>query len=171
MDPAQVPTLLADEQMAHLRLARVGAQTSAPVHRLYSGHRRKSWVVDDADELLELRARARTFDGAYTRAALGNLGYALVVLKVFTAEFARIGLIYVILAVLVMLIAQLRRRRSDHDFADTHRPSDPAQASVQASQRIWGREFRTSGDVVVLLGVVCTALYIAIFVLIMQLEG
>ncbi|BGP51477.1 hypothetical protein JCM10450v2_007419 [Rhodotorula kratochvilovae] len=192
MDPAQVSALFADEQIAHLRLSVDGAHhPREPIHRLYSGahvslyseksaltpaapptgHRRKSWVVEDADELVELRARSRTFDGAYTRTALGNLGYALVVLKIFTAEFARIGLIYVILAVLVMLIAQLRRRRSDHDFADTHRPSDPAQAAVQASQRIWGREFRTSGDVVVLLGVVCTALYVAIFVLVMQLEG
>lgn len=117
---------------------------------------------------------------------------------------------YVILAMLVMLVGQLRRRRSDHDFAgeslasplrsvrgalaqcldtalsdgvqedtladstvpmtDSHRPVDAAQAAARANDRVWGREFRTSGDVVVLLGVVCTALYIAIFVLIMQLD-
>jgi len=56
-------------------------------------------------------------------------------------------------------------------LADSHRPATAAQAAARANDRVWGREFRTSGDVVVLLGVVCTALYIAIFVSIMQLEG
>lgn len=28
------------------------------------GHRRASWVLEDPDALIELRARARTFDGA-----------------------------------------------------------------------------------------------------------
>lgn len=45
-------------------------------HRLYEGHRRKSWVVEDADTIVELRARARTFDGAYTRAALGTFRFS-----------------------------------------------------------------------------------------------
>ncbi|GAA5933830.1 hypothetical protein JCM3775_000298 [Rhodotorula graminis] len=166
-----LPTaLFPDERVAALRLSHHHLEPQPP--RLYQGHRRKSWVVDDADELIELRARARTFDGAYTRTALGNLGYALVVLKIITAEFARIGLMYVILAMLVMLIGQLRRRRSDHDFADSHRPAtDPQAAAARANDRLWGRDFRTSGDVVVLLGLVCAALYIAIFVSIMQLEG
>ncbi|GAA5838995.1 hypothetical protein JCM9279_002561 [Rhodotorula babjevae] len=165
-----IPTaLFPDEHIAALRLTHHHLEPQPS--RLYQGHRRKSWVVDDADELIELRARSRTFDGAYTRTALGNLGYALIVLKIFTAEFARIGLMYVILAMLVMLIGQLRRRRSDHDFADSHRPATAAQAAARANDRIWGREFRTSGDVVVLLGIVCAALYIAIFASIMQLEG
>ncbi|BGP11102.1 hypothetical protein JCM10049v2_007001 [Rhodotorula toruloides] len=140
-------------------------------HRLYQGHRRKSWIVNDTDTMLELRARARTFDGAYTRAALSNLGYALLVLKIFSHEFARIGLIYAIMSMLLLVIVQYRRRRSDHDFADIHRPEMNTPTVVKASERIWGREFRTSGDVVVLLGVVCTALYMALFALIMQLDA
>ncbi|BGP19772.1 hypothetical protein JCM10213_006434 [Rhodosporidiobolus nylandii] len=140
-------------------------------HRTYYGHRRASWVVtDDADAVIELRARQRTFDGAYTRTALGNLGYALVVLKVFDPSFARIGLIYVILAILLLIIATFRRRRSDHDFADSYRPTTAAASpSQKASERLWGREFRTSGDTVVLIGVVCAGLYIALFVSIMRL--
>lgn len=54
---------------------------------------------------------------------------------------------------------------------DTHRPETTTTAAVKASERVWGREFRTSGDVVVLLGVVCTALYMALFALIMQLDA
>ncbi|GAA6006052.1 uncharacterized protein JCM10292_006529 [Rhodotorula paludigena] len=161
--------VFAGEHIAHLHTREEAAEQHP--RRLYQGHRRNSWVVEDVDEMVELRARSRTFDGAYTRTALGNLGYALLVLKLFTAEFARIGLIYAILAMLLMLIAQLRRRRSDHDFADSYRPADPSQGQLKASERLWGRAFRTSGDVVFLLGIVCTALYVAIFVLIMQLEA
>ncbi|GAA5962274.1 hypothetical protein JCM8115_004276 [Rhodotorula mucilaginosa] len=152
------------------KLASHGAQ-SHHTPRTYRGHRRASWVLEDPDALIELRARSRTFDGAYTRTALGNLYYSLIVLKVFSSEFARIGLIYVIMSCLLLLIAQFRRRRSDHDFSDKYRTEDPiALPGVKASERLWGtRPFRTSGDIIILLGVVCAALYIAIFVMIMRL--
>jgi hypothetical protein len=39
----------------------------------------------------------------------------------------------------------------------------------KGSPRVWGRAFRTSGDVVLLIGLVCTALYAAIFALVMSL--
>ncbi|KWU41668.1 hypothetical protein RHOSPDRAFT_22570, partial [Rhodotorula sp. JG-1b] len=143
------------------------------------GHRRASWVLEDPDALIELRARSRTFDGAFRRlirsevlmSTTGNLYYSLIVLKVFSSEFARIGLIYVIMSCLLLLIAQFRRRRSDHDFSDKYRTEDPiALPGVKASERLWGtRPFRTSGDIIILLGVVCAALYVAIFVMIMRL--
>lgn len=156
-----------------------------------AGHRRRSWIEEDLDELIELRARQRTFGGGIylllafpsdpeltfsrrARQALtseqlsvrprlvlerleapldarfvgpGNLGYALIVLKIFDPDFAKswsllssflrfnahcrcvsmltslclasetVGLLYVILSILLLLIAQYRRRRSDHDFA------------------------------------------------------
>ncbi|GAA5896375.1 hypothetical protein JCM5296_002715 [Sporobolomyces johnsonii] len=137
-------------------------------------HRRRSWIEEDLDELIELRARQRTFGGAYERTALGNLGYALIVLKIFDPDFAKIGLLYVILSILLLLIAQYRRRRSDHDFADINRPQLPPNSPTQparASERLWGRAFRTSGDMVVLIGIACTVLYIALFVLIMRLPA
>lgn len=37
--------------------------------------------------LVEIRARQRTFDGAYGRSALGTLGYALTVLRLFDRRF------------------------------------------------------------------------------------
>lgn len=60
----------------------------------------------DIDELTELRARQRTFDGrprpllvaalklmgwigAYMRTALSMLSYALLILKIFSPEFAK----------------------------------------------------------------------------------
>lgn len=144
-------------------------------HKTYNGHRRRSFRQDDVDELVELRARQRTFDGAYVRAALGNLGYALIILQVFSVEFAKIGLIYVVLAVLLLLISFYRGRRSDHDFADIYRPvytivpNDPTSALAPVGPRLWGRPFRTSGDFVVLVGMVVTGLYLALFIFVMKL--
>jgi hypothetical protein len=55
----------------------------------HRGHRSNSFTPDDVNELVELRARQRTFHGAYGRTALGNLGYALTILRLFDARFHR----------------------------------------------------------------------------------
>jgi len=52
-------------------------------HCLYRGHRRESFALQDIDELTELRAGQRTFDGAHVRTVLCSVGYALFILKVF----------------------------------------------------------------------------------------
>lgn len=41
-----------------------------------------SWIV-------EIRARERTFEGAYGRTAMGCLGFALTVLRLFDGRFSR----------------------------------------------------------------------------------
>ncbi|KAG7087731.1 hypothetical protein E1B28_013677 [Marasmius oreades] len=87
-------------------------------HR-YMGHRADSLIVpSDLALLVELRARHRTFQGAYARTALGNLGYALTILRLFDTRFYRIGLIFAILGGLLLLISYARDRHSRHDFAD-----------------------------------------------------
>ena len=57
-------------------------------------HRARS-VVLTAQELTEIRAAQRTFEGAYIRTALGQFSFALVVLKIFTSEFYGIGALFV----------------------------------------------------------------------------
>lgn len=42
-------------------------------------------------ELVEIRAAQRTFEGAYIRTSLSQFSFALVVLKIFTSEFYSIG--------------------------------------------------------------------------------
>ena len=54
-----------------------------------SGHHRDSFICTDDDELVELRALLRTYNGAYVRTALGVLGYSLTVLKLFDPKFYR----------------------------------------------------------------------------------
>lgn len=46
-----------------------------------------SFQTIDVNELVEIRARQRTFDGAYRRTAIGNLGYSLTVLRLFDRRF------------------------------------------------------------------------------------
>lgn len=55
----------------------------------YSALSFRSIVDSTYLSLVELRARQRTFDGAYTRTAVGTLGYTIVVLKLFDERFYR----------------------------------------------------------------------------------
>ncbi|KAL4254681.1 hypothetical protein ABKN59_004459 [Abortiporus biennis] len=87
-------------------------------HRYYRGHRASSFYAEDVNELIEIRARGRTFDGAYGRTAIGSLGFALTVLRLFDRRFFKIGVMYVILSVLLYILSYFRQRHSKHDFAD-----------------------------------------------------
>jgi hypothetical protein len=53
----------------------------------YSGHRKKSYAATDKAEIVELRARQRTFDGGYMRSVLLTLGNAVIFIKLFDARF------------------------------------------------------------------------------------
>jgi hypothetical protein len=53
-------------------------------------HRARS-VVLSPEELVEIRAAQRTFEGAYIRTSLSQFSFALIVLKIFTSEFYSIG--------------------------------------------------------------------------------
>ncbi|KAH9033057.1 hypothetical protein EDB84DRAFT_1438475 [Lactarius hengduanensis] len=54
----------------------------------------------NVDRLVELRARQRTSNGAFTRTTLGNLGYSLAIPRLFNRCFYHIGLYYCILFLL-----------------------------------------------------------------------
>ncbi|ESK92444.1 hypothetical protein Moror_4481 [Moniliophthora roreri MCA 2997] len=89
-----------------------------PLHR-YNGHRADSFYpIQDTALLVELRARQRTFSGAYGRSALGNLGYSLTILRLFDKRFYKIGLLFAALAMMLLVMSFFRDRHSRHDFAD-----------------------------------------------------
>ncbi|KZT52303.1 hypothetical protein CALCODRAFT_459404, partial [Calocera cornea HHB12733] len=130
----------------------------------YHSHRRASFIAHDLPEQVEIRARLRTFEGAYSRTALASLGYSVLVLKLFDRRFYRIGLLYVILSLLLLLVQFQRRRHARHDFADQFRElSDPSVPSSPKRERVWGREFKTAGWSVVLVTVIVGAVEIALF--------
>ncbi|KAF7321143.1 hypothetical protein HMN09_00202400 [Mycena chlorophos] len=156
-------------------------------HR-YHGHRALSFTATDMTELVELRARQRTFHGAYTRTALGNLGYALAILRLFDHRFYGIGLLFAVLGASLYILAFLRARHSRHDFADFHKPEsrDPGysggrdlrqwgslrirsreiiKTKGQEHARVFGRPFITAGWIVVAVAAVVAVVEIALLVL------
>ncbi|KAE8187204.1 hypothetical protein CF336_g6662 [Tilletia laevis] len=56
-------------------------------------------VIYSKNNVLDLRAAQRTFDGAYARTALGQLSFSVVVLRLFQSEFILVGIAYVALAI------------------------------------------------------------------------
>ncbi|EMD34919.1 hypothetical protein CERSUDRAFT_116454 [Gelatoporia subvermispora B] len=150
------------------------SRASIHPHHYYRGHRADSFYPQDVNELVEIRARQRTFDGAYGRSALGNLGYALTILRLFDPRFFRIGILYTVLAGLLFVLAYLRQRHSKHDFADKYSVAGIYDQRVvktvgQTGKRIFGRPFVTAGWIVVAVTVVVAAVEIGLLVLIFQL--
>lgn len=109
------------------------------------------------------RARQRTFEAAYWRTCLGQFSFALIVLKIFQKEFYAVGgnvlsawkgwqsVLYTVFGCLMILVAALRRSRSNVDFfVDGH-----------------GRYFRTSGRVVLITSLLALALYINLIFLLL----
>ncbi|KAJ1934788.1 hypothetical protein FBU59_005586, partial [Linderina macrospora] len=64
-----------------------------------------------AAELLEVRARERTFDGAYWRTSIGLFGASLVVLRVFGLSFFPVGIVFLLLGLGFLGIGLYRRRK------------------------------------------------------------
>ncbi|KAF7728432.1 hypothetical protein EC973_006110 [Apophysomyces ossiformis] len=117
--------------------------------RLIRGHRQDSVLLTQT-ELQDLRARQRTFEGAYWRTALAAFSTGLLILKIFTREFYKIGITFFVFG-LAMLAIAFWRRRSAFDVFDLTVP------------------FKTSGDWVILTTVVTMAAYIVLLVLLWQL--
>ncbi|PFH48857.1 hypothetical protein AMATHDRAFT_64538 [Amanita thiersii Skay4041] len=141
--------------------------------RLYRGHRANSFVASDINELVEIRARQRTFYGAYSRTALVNLGYSLTILRLFDPRFHRVGLLFAILGGLMYIIAFLRARKSWHDYADREVNWRSRQKIIktvgQEGARIFGPPFVTAGWIVVAVSCIVAAVEIALLVLILEL--
>ncbi|KAG1037993.1 hypothetical protein G6F46_004578 [Rhizopus delemar] len=117
--------------------------------RLIRGHREDS-VLFTTYELQDLRAHQRTFEGAYWRTALAAFSTGLLILKVFTREFYKIGITFFVFGIAMLVIAVWRRRTS----FDVFDPSIP---------------FKTSGDWVVLTTIVTMATYIILLILLWNL--
>ncbi|KNZ76618.1 hypothetical protein J132_09362, partial [Termitomyces sp. J132] len=141
------------------------------------GHRANSFQAEDLNELVELRARQRTFHGAYTRTAIGNLGSALTILRLFDQRFYRIGILFAVLGTLLMILSFLRARHSDHDFDDIwkdpklreERQRTAIQTVGQGGTRIFGRPFVTAGWIVLAVACVVAVVEVGLLILLIRL--
>ncbi|KAJ1995912.1 hypothetical protein GGI25_000213 [Coemansia spiralis] len=124
------------------------SQTSSAHHSADEAEERQTW---SAAELLEVRARERTFDGAYWRTAVGLFGAALIILRVFGLDFFPVGLVFLALALGFLAIGLVRR----HNLIGR---------SPHADEPI----FVTSGGTVLLSGIMCLLAYVVLLVLLLR---
>ncbi|KAI0014258.1 hypothetical protein F4779DRAFT_612552 [Xylariaceae sp. FL0662B] len=106
-----------------------------PEDRLHLRTHRARSVVLTTQELVEIRAAQRTFEGAYMRTALSQFSFALIILKIFTSEFYAIGALFAAHGAAVLLCAIYRRYEGNRQFFTT--TDDDGEAK---------NKFRTSGN-------------------------
>lgn len=109
--------------------------------------------------LVEIRAAQRTFEGAYIRTALGQFSFALVVLKIFTAEFYSIGALFATYGVGVLMVSLYRRYEGNRQFF-----------SEIDGDGMGRKKFRTSGNAVVVLTTLSLVAYVLLIGLTIRLE-
>ncbi|RKF63474.1 hypothetical protein OnM2_025115 [Erysiphe neolycopersici] len=110
------------------------------------------------EELVDIRAAQRTFEGAYVRTALGQFTFALVILKIFSVEFYSIGVVYAIYGVGILFVGIYRHHESNRNFFEAD-DGDGQEEKI----------FRTSGNAVVVLTAVSVITYISLITLTMRL--
>ncbi|KAK4153427.1 hypothetical protein C8A00DRAFT_33857 [Chaetomidium leptoderma] len=167
-----------------------------PEDRLHLRLHRARSVVLTSQELVEIRAAQRTFEGAYMRTALSIFSFALVVLKIFTSEFYPIGALLACYGAAVLMVAVYRRYEGNRQFFDREESDSSSSSSfssgdenggggiyrtsrgrrrgrgrVSARQVVVKKKFRTSGNSVGLLVVLSLVSYVALVVLLWELHG
>ncbi|KXJ86146.1 hypothetical protein Micbo1qcDRAFT_237084 [Microdochium bolleyi] len=135
-------------------------QPGAEDHFHLRMHRARS-VVLTSQELVEIRAAQRTFEGAYMRTALSLFSFALIVLKIFTSEFYTIGALFAVYGGAVLACAVYRRYQGNRQFFTA---TDTGSGEVS-------KRFRTSGNTVLIMTVLSVAAYVGLVVLTWQLES
>lgn len=103
----------------------------------------------------DTRAQQRTFEGAYIRTAIGQLSFALVIVKLFDRKFAPLGIVFTIYSIMVICVALLRRGRVAHLFLYDHSEDDET-------------KFVTSGSTVLILSVITIVSYAVLIVLLWE---
>ncbi|UPX18273.1 uncharacterized protein EKO05_0008577 [Ascochyta rabiei] len=121
-------------------------------------HRARSVILTPA-EMVEIRAAQRTFEGAYIRTAIGQFSFALIVLKIFTAEFYSIGALFAVYGAGILFISLFRRQQGNRQFF-----------SELGEDGLHRKKFRTSGNVVSVLTALSMSAYICLLVLTLRLE-
>src|ERR1700761_3356274 len=120
-------------------------------------HRARSAVLT-SDEIVEVRAAQRTFEGAYVRTALSQLSFSLVVLKIFTSEFYSIGALFAAYAFCLLLVSAYRRQQGNRQFF-----------TELGDDGVALKRFVTSGNVVVAVTALTIAAIVCLLVLTLKL--
>jgi len=149
-----------------------------PEDRLHLRLHRARSVILTSQELVEIRAAQRTFEGAYMRTALSQFSFALVILKIFTSEFYGIGALFAAYGAAVLLVAIYRRYEGHRQFFDReetsnepYSESDGAGGIIRRHRKsiVVKKKFRTSGNSVALLMGLSLSSYVALLIMLWNL--
>jgi len=88
------------------------------------------------------------------RTALGQFSFALVVLKIFTAEFYSIGALFAVYGIGILMVSLYRRYEGNRQFF-----------SEVEDDGMSRKKFRTSGNAVVVLTALSIGAYLSLIVL------
>lgn len=113
-----------------------------------------------SDELVEIRAAQRTFEGAYIRTAIGQFSFSLVVLKIFTSEFYSIGALFAVYGAGILFTSLFRRMQGNKQFF-----------SEIGEDGLHRKKFRTSGNMVTVISALTVAAYVSLLVLTFRLSN
>ena len=102
---------------------------------------------------LDVRAHQRTYEGAYTRSAVGCLSFSILLLKIFSKEFLPIGTIYSIYGTVLYFFGVKKGRSVDFFY------------NPQRDQQY----YKTSGDTVLYLTVLSLVCYLALLILVLRM--
>ncbi|KAK6330491.1 hypothetical protein TWF696_003382 [Orbilia brochopaga] len=119
------------------------------------------------EELVEIRAAQRTFEGAYFRTSISLFTFSMVILKVFTVEFYPIGALFAVYGTIVMAISVYRRSESNRQFYIVENKEDNELPEGQRGGA--KRVFRTSGNTVIVCAVTSVFAYITLIVLVLRM--
>ncbi|KAF3921029.1 hypothetical protein AA313_de0201087 [Arthrobotrys entomopaga] len=119
------------------------------------------------EELVEIRASQRTFEGAYFRTSISLFTFSLVILKIFTVEFYPIGALFATYGAIVMAISAYRRSQSNLQF---YIVENKEEIDLPENQRTGKRVFRTSGNTVIICAITSMMAYTALMVLVLRLS-
>ncbi|KAL1880810.1 hypothetical protein VTK73DRAFT_4980 [Phialemonium thermophilum] len=151
-----------------------------PEDRLHLRLHRARSVILTTQELVEIRAAQRTFEGAYMRTALSQFSFALIILKIFTSEFYPFGALFAVYGTAVMLVAIYRRYEGNRQFFDSEESESDTDPDFEASHGGGGgsrrrsvvvKKFRTSANSVAFLTALSFGAYVCLLVLIWVLKA
>ncbi|KAG7192245.1 uncharacterized protein KQ657_001963 [Scheffersomyces spartinae] len=98
-------------------------------------------------------AYQRTYEGAYTRSAIGCLSFAILIIKLFSREFLPIGMVYTIYG-LIFYFLGIYKAASVDVFYNPEKDME---------------YFKTSGNSVILLTAISLASYTTLLILVLRM--
>lgn len=110
------------------------------------------------EQQLDIRAHQRTYQGAYIRTCIGVLSFSVLVMKLFSKDFASISLVFQIYALILCLIGYFRGNNLDLYFVN----GDGKSNNDNKFDKYY---FQTSGNFVLLLSTITISCFIVLLVL------